>query len=249
MPESWVWDQLRAMQRKPRMEAFVQSDRQERYEFVHVPKNAGTAVESAGNASGIYWGKLNPQLQGRTKMPDGNECSHWHVPGAQLPPPNPYVDAEAVFCVTRHPFNRFVSEYTWRLTMLMDIDTGGIKDRCSEEAMNYFLQSSIRNMSGGARWDNDCHFTPQSDFVWDYTTNKTWCTDVLRYDDLPSSFDALMRKWGLPVSLADATEENRSAKPCSNLDTSALTAETRNLIVETYTSDFERLGYDPDLIY
>lgn len=253
LPETWVWDQLAAMSLEVvAPESLALSDtRKERYEFMHIPKTAGTTVERAGKAAGLHWGSKKHAFHGfKMSMPDGNVCSPWHVPGQMLEMPHgpvPYKKAEGVFCVTRHPYNKFVSEYTWRVGLGVLKKRGGYPE-CSEGSLNNYLQFQLNHVRHGKRWVQDCHFLPQSAFIWDGASGKQWCTEVLRFDDLPNEMSKLMGKWGLPVTIA-STNANPSGSRCPGLDTRNLSSHTRHLIRKIYKSDFERLDYDPDTIY
>lgn len=251
LPESWVWDELAKRQEElpPKDIMFLAMKNETRYQFMHIPKTAGTAIEHAGKLAGQLWGKQTEgRYHGMPTMPDGNRCSSWHIPAQTLDVlqlKNPYVDALGVFCVSRHPYNRFVSEYTYRVSL----GTFGHGDHlCSEEALNDYLKKSVLDVLEGRRWIHDCHFLPQSEFIWDFTTGRQWCLDVLRFDNLPSEMEALMVKWNLPVTLA-AEKYNPSKAQCPGLSTLNLTMETRIMIATAYWEDFEVLQYDPTLLY
>lgn len=250
LPESWVWNELATHpdEHPPQDIMFFAKVNETSYEFMHIPKTAGTAIEYAGSSVGQLWGKQSDSFHGYPRMPDGNGCSPWHLPAQtldQIHMKNPYNDADGVFCVSRHPYNRFLSEYTYRVR----IGVLGHGDQlCSQQALNKFLQKTLRMVMDGQRWIYDCHFLPQSEYIWDNTTGKQWCSDVLRFDNLPSELEVLMARWSIPVTLA-AHKVNPSNKACPDLSTKNLTAETRDLIRTAYKADFELLQYDPTLLY
>jgi len=254
LPESWVWDQLDMMLPDDVEDApnnFVSVQQKEKYEFLHIPKTAGTAVEYAGSVSGVFWGSKKPEFRhGRPLMPDGNLCSHWHIPVQMLERLHrfdPYKEAKGVFCVTRHPYNKLVSEYTYRVALGVLNKWAGYP-KCSEGALNNYLQFQMNRVKRGKRYVKDCHFLPQSEYIWDDASGTKWCSHVLSFDDLPNEMSRLMNDWSLPVTLASG-KKNPSAQKCPGLDTRNLSSHTKHLIREVYKSDFDRLGFDPNKIY
>merc|ERR1712003_62510 len=91
------------------------------------------------------------------------------------------------FCLTRHPYSRLVSEYAYALAVLQQsshhVDAEDhrhhhprsifMKPPCTAEGLNYFIQESLREYFGGQKYLHNCHFLPQSDYIWG--PNKTWC--------------------------------------------------------------------------
>merc|ERR1719284_153607 len=84
--------------------------------FMHIPKNAGTTIENVARryiSRGRFKNRWGPRKQ---RMPGGHACSSWHVPPYMKNPPNPYRKVGTdVFCVTRDPWDRMRSEYTYTL--------------------------------------------------------------------------------------------------------------------------------------
>merc|ERR1719428_1962821 len=120
--------------------------------FVHIPKNAGTTIEHLGREEKIQWGMF--KLKGQQKMPDGNKCNSWHVPPALLAGYNPYLHPRAeVFCVTRDPWERLVSEYVWELSVqdkwpkFARFVKGG--PPCTVLGLNKFASNSMNRMLAG----------------------------------------------------------------------------------------------------
>ena len=113
-------------------------------EFLHIPKNAGTAIEETGEEIGYKWGypRFNPY--GTHVLDKKLGCSLQHVPrgfmianptDSPLAGPDPYKGART-FCVVRHPFTRAISQYIyWSV-----INEGGCWDfnidTCSKEAFD-----------------------------------------------------------------------------------------------------------------
>lgn len=211
--------------------------------FAHIPKNAGSTIEDLAHNSGVNWGRFH--VPSNLRMPDGNWCSKWHVPPAYLPAPNPYENAE-VFCVTRDPYDRMLSEYRY----LLNVKWGDGNPRlrkgppCTENGLNLFVRDTLLLVAQGQRFISDCHFTPQTEFIWG--PHKQWCTNILRIDTLPGSFNNLMSQKGYPqITLGPKQKKNSMADKCDGLTTANFWPETKQLLNQVYASDFAKLGYQP----
>jgi hypothetical protein len=219
--------------------------RNKRLLFVHIPKNAGTTIEDIAFNTGVKWGRhytLQPQ-----RLPDGNVCQAWHTPPAYFPgATNPYSDAE-VFCVTRDPTDRMLSEYTYLVSVKWGDNNPRLRTapECSELGLNNFVASTLRVVQSGQPFVSDCHFTPQTMFI--YGPHKQWCTNIIRIDGLPDSFNNLMSDKGYPGVQLGKQKKNTRAHKCENLSVQSFTPETKQLISQVYATDFQRLGYTPPI--
>lgn len=209
--------------------------------FLHLPKNAGTTLEDLGSEmgseSGVSWGRF--ELTGLQDMGDGQSCSKWHVPPSMLEGDNPYADSE-VFCVTRDPWERMVSEYEFR------IRTGHVHDSatCTQERFNAFVTSSLAELvAGPGRFAYDCHLLPQ----WEYVEGPDghhWCTHTLPIEDLRSTFNSLMTKYGSPLRLKRHKKSNARVY-CTGLDADLgelYSQPAKNIMRQVYAKDFAHLG-------
>jgi len=219
-------------------------------EFVHIPKNAGTSIELAGVESGIFWGFYSLQFQGYQSMPDGTFCSRYHVPPTLVQGHNPYSSAR-LFCFSRDPYERAVSEYVYLLSIpwaaeYADAYKNGLLEypECSPEGLNNFVQTSLFEYKSGRKFIDDCHHLPQTVYMFD-EQGKQICDDILRTGDLPDAFDRLMIKHGYPARMP--TERRlATADVCEGLGVVSLTEATRQLLQEVYADDFRLLNYSMD---
>jgi len=227
-----------------------------RLEFIHIPKNAGTAVEMAGRNAGVAWGAAAILLRTRRSMPNGSRCSRYHEPPElfeRLHNANPYSHADA-FCITRHPYDRAVSEYTYLLGVrwgrkFANVHGTGLYDYppCSEEGLNENVQRAAALVQAGHYYIDDCHHVPQVDYIWGRTATgepKKYCTHVLRLEELSVSFDRVMAQYGYPVHLSKE-KKNSKSKRCPDISAANLTQETRRVLDEVYREDFLLLNYTP----
>jgi len=217
--------------------------------FVHIPKNAGTTIEDVAHNRNVDWGK-NKFNWGRLKqpMPDGSTCSHWHVPPYLKEPPNPYTEAETdVFCVTRDPWDRMRSEYTYALQNAVPgaaLPAGA--PPCSLETFNGWVTQQLRGVENGQRlFALDCHLVPQWSFV-EGPGGRRYCKEAIPITQLTPRFNALMRSYGLSLQLAPHKRSNPSSGRCPMLSSSPLEEaywpSTQAIMRRVYRQDFLHLG-------
>eukprot|EP00928_Gymnodinium_smaydae_P018536 TRINITY_DN17057_c0_g1_i1.p1 TRINITY_DN17057_c0_g1~~TRINITY_DN17057_c0_g1_i1.p1 ORF type:complete len:944 (-),score=120.94 TRINITY_DN17057_c0_g1_i1:207-3038(-) len=220
--------------------------------FLHIPKNAGTAIEEAGAKAKVWWPRKWLSMWHGIDMPDGSQCEKYHVPPHHLEfvgdTDYQVYEGNGTFCVTRDPYDRVVSEYLYMLSVAwgegMSNQYGTeltAFPKCSASGLNHFLQTALMKVSAGKRYIHDCHFVPQVEFIWG-PDGFRWCKHVLRTDSLPDSFNNLMASTGSPVRL-DLGKINNSTRACNNVSTEDLFPETKRLIDEVYHDDFIQLGY------
>jgi len=216
-------------------------------QLVHIPKTAGTSIELAGFSQGIDWGSKNLDLKGRQDMPDGSVCNRYHVPPSLLTGTNPY-RSSTMFCVTRNPYDRALSEYRYMLSVPWghEYETkyqNGIFNfaECSPDGLNHFVQRTLTLYKAGFRFIDDCHHVPQTQYITK-DDGGLECSIILRLEDMPSSFDNLMKEKGYPITIGGMHALDSAGK-CKNLTTEALSLQTREMLQEVYAEDFRRLNY------
>jgi len=240
-------------------------------EFMHIPKTGGTTIENIGFASGLKWGSYRfNNYSGFDAVAEEDDvwASAYHVPPAKASWPirQVYSSAERVFCITRNPYDRLVSEYRYKIDRRQQrrqkrrerrrrrLRTGQqllqgrhhIRPRvaglykghdCTAEGLNIFVEKGLSAFMSGRRFMLDCHLIPQSNYIWE--GEKQWCTDVLRLDGLPWNFNKLMKSFGVNAQM-DGEHENPST---CQLTSAALSNKSKSLIQSVYHEDFARLGY------
>lgn len=211
--------------------------------FIHIPKNAGTAIEEAGHASSILWGKHS--MNGLQYMEGKKICVKWHVPPQ-------YLEDEAMltryrnsdnFCVVRHPFDRAVSEYLYLLGVPWGSNFSNYlyeEPECTPAGLNHFLRREIEEMEASP-FRLDCHMLPQSKYVWGDDGHQ-WCNTVLRMDNLSKSFNSLMEEDDVQARMTPSIV-NGAGRCGQTLGTNSLWASTKDLLYEAYKDDFVNLGF------
>lgn len=203
-------------------------------EFLHIPKNGGTAVEDAGHRSGEFaWGRYAPRWEVDKKAQlrnDTHKCSAWHIPPSLLDvnTANPY-ENKTVLCVKRHPYDRVISQYMW------------LKGKsCSVDGLNEWVQMNLQKYNGGNKWVSDCHFLPQTTYMFG-DDGKQWCSVTFEQETLDDEFNSFMSEKGFQARLRPRRGGHWTY--CPDLSPSVFTEENRQLIDTTYAKDFEMLGY------
>lgn len=220
--------------------------------FVHIPKNAGSSIEEAALAGGVGWAHFDQRLTGNMTMPDGNSCNMWHVPprfAKEL-----YNMSKRVVCVKRHPYLRVLSEYTYLLSVDWGVnDSQHYNDHlsdhepCSSQSVNEFVQAAMKNYQHGQRYQHDCHFVPQVEYIWD-ENNKRICSDIVSVDDMPFAFNSVLTKAGMQFQIPTESYNGHQGR-CPGLSMHHLWHSTRRMVRRVYKDDFERLGYRTDRVH
>jgi len=223
--------------------------------FLHIPKNAGTTVEELGIHANpeIRWGLYKTSYKDVT-FPDmisvrsGAKCSYWHTPPSQFPQPNPYADPDyEVFCVVRDPWTRLVSEFIYTWTHYRKFMAKDLKNKeCDRVTFNIWLKGMLASMERGNVYMNNCHMLPQYHFIKGQQ-GRTWCKHVLRFENLTSHFNKLMREWNLDIRMESGTKSNaKSDDACRKLSEKKLEHVYAMQLVpkvrKMYAIDFSHLG-------
>jgi len=214
--------------------------------LLHIPKTAGSAIEDAGLAEGVLWGKHMDW--DACHLGEGNCHVSWHEPPAFMSKVNPYTNSK-VFCVVRNPFDRVVSEYKyiysnkeyrWDYNEL--IQTAG----CTAEGLNEWVARALAKFDEGGIYvyEQLCHLLPQSYYIFgppDIAGEQCqYCQEILHQEELPGAFNDLMTRFNYSVRLG---EEPVNEGGCHHLTPQDLNTTTRQLVRRIYGDDFKMLNY------
>jgi len=223
--------------------------------LLHIPKTGGTSIEEAALAHGIAWA-CNSKFIGA----DGDfrivaktaVCSKCHLLPSMLTAEEAReYSGASVFCVSRDPYDRMLSEYRWRVNDLfvpqtnLDLDDGlRLGEPCSEAGLNLWAQRALQLYAEGNIGIDDCHLIPQAEYIWDEAGNQ-FCKNVLRLeDDFQHSFNSLMARYDYPVRLTKANSSN-VMRNCPGLKKDSWWPETKQVLQRHFADDFAKLGYSP----
>lgn len=196
-------------------------------EFIHIPKNAGTTIENIGDKSHIKWGRFKPE-HNEHKLSESklsNKCVYWHLPPKEFDE-NSLYKGNPTFCVLRDPYDRVVSEYKYR----------NQNEKHTPEKMNAWIKKMMipENYEDGGL---NCHFIPQSDFIYD-TNNNSTCDNVIRFENLTSEFNHLTERYDIDLKMNEDSKYNVTKKSVTSAD---LDDDVKDLIYHIYKRDFEVL--------
>jgi hypothetical protein len=183
--------------------------------LAHIPKTGGSSIEyalrTAGAARALHF----------HKRMDYAKCNlqHMHAELYQKFVPSDFYDYG--LAVTRHPFDRLLSEYKWRIQLghaNLDFDPWVIRHLELYQRQPYVLDNHIR---------------PQNEFLCP-------SIEVFRFED---GLDAPLRSAAKHLGLSDidTSTHRRQGDPIGV----TWSDDTRQRVFEFYRSDFELLGYDP----
>lgn len=164
---------------------------------------------------------------------------------------NPYKTKGSNFCVVRHPYERLISQFTFA-DVYNFRHRDGSEIHCSREHLNKYLLGRLGQVRIGDLGIDDCHFIPQSLFVYGYDVEtgradrqRKWCDHVLHFETADTDFNQLMKRFGYGLELhkAPANPMHDPNETCSQLTASDLSPEVRALADFFYREDFELFGY------
>tara|TARA_Y100000385_G_C12846493_1_gene531154 strand:- start:499 stop:798 length:300 start_codon:yes stop_codon:yes gene_type:complete len=83
----------------------------------------------------------------------------------------------------------------------------------------------------------NCHFIPQSDFIYD-THNNLTCDNILQFDNLTSEFNSLTDQYDIDLKLNENLKYNSTKESVTSAD---LDDGVKELLNHIYERDFKEL--------
>jgi len=187
------------------------------WQFVHVAKTGGTAIEDAAQEIGWHCGRF------ALFCDCGIRCqSHWHHP----PELHPEVYAGyKLFAVVRDPLARLVSDFRYLHK------AGAVEESLSPAGLNSFV---LRYLHYPLVDHLASHLRPQTDL-----THGSQPVDVvLPFSQFPECLNLFFKKEGIQAKISDVI--NATSPSVSVED---LTPASRDIIASFYSRDFELLTF------
>ena len=173
-------------------------------------------------------------------------CQLWHAPSWLLPTHlNPYHDAE-LFSVIRNPYDRVVSDYYWRFTII-EKQYSKLTPFHMNNWVKEKLQPRLPYVDSVDPWKYKEHCNKGGHWVLQYQyifnpMNEQVVHHVLRFEHLQEEFDKLMVEYNLNITLPHVNKATITSQ--QRLMTSQdLSLENRKWIETIYARDFDAFDY------
>lgn len=187
------------------------------WQFVHVPKTGGTAVEDAARRAGLRWGRFAPFAP--CSIPG---TSHWHHPPARHPE---VYGGRRLFAVVREPHARLVSDFRY-----LHRD-GVITGPLDAAHLNAFVHRWVPDPPVGNVGN---HLRPQTDL----THGELPVDVVLPFSDFPRCVNRFFAAAGLPVRVDARVNATAPSVTAADLD-----ERSRAIVRTVYARDFDLLEF------
>jgi len=142
-------------------------------------------------------------------------CPAWHIP--------PHLDKRLAasytsdgcetFCVVRSPSEKFFSEMRYE----------GFGKNPMKKPYGVCSMSSFHDMANDritkvkqSPYEPDCHFVPQTEFIYGTSSTPQFCKHQLRFENLEEDFEKLMLQYNIPVGVSQTAykEGNSGDNQC-----------------------------------
>ena len=204
-------------------------DRDKKIIFIHIPRTAGTSVETLlqipfnlNNLHGIH---NNKALQHLTATQIKNTI------------PKNLFDNSWIFSIIRHPYSRMVSEFYWRPKLQLSISPQ-LKNNTN---FIFFLRKVLKiveNKQYQHTLFHD-HFIPLYEFLT--IDNKLIPNYILRFENLHLDIPILKKKLNINIDLPKLEKTIYSKKYTKSI----LTPRAKLIIQQIYKKDFKYFQFKP----
>ena len=213
--------------------------------FIHIPKTAGSSIESVGSAWGYEWGWHDPKMKPYSNVNNFNKNNRmvnfaekvvvnkffrWHHIPLQFLHVNPY-EGKYLFTVIRNPYDRMVSEFYCG-------GSGYPNPYATEQQFNLWIQYHISNWRKISEF---AHYIPQNLYTHDAEGKQT-VNAIIKYEELPNSFNDFIKEHdsrNIVLNLRHNASRFPKRFGVQNLD-----SQTIQLINTEYSKEFELYGYE-----
>jgi len=200
--------------------------------FVHIPKTAGTSVETA--FLDCDYGKQFLHRPGKGDGPDKKPCNpqHWEQ---ELIQKNiyPVLDGKSFyeFAIVRNPFTRLISEMMWKNNGHTNFDKDDFYTFLDKFACNG-MRSYKRDP-----YHADNHWRPQNEFIGPNTV-------VFKYEELQhQAWPDLRMRFNLEDLGTEFTNVGLDKQRPTKMKVEP-TENFKDMYTEIYGKDHEQFGYD-----
>ncbi|MEK7168070.1 MAG: sulfotransferase family 2 domain-containing protein [Patescibacteria group bacterium] len=198
--------------------------------FIHIPKAGGSSIEKA---FGLYGsnnkGDNAPDPNIFYGIENGKALQHLTALEIKDKIPENIWNAYFKFSFVRNPFDRLVSEYSWRLEKLK-------KNKIPNISFSEFLDQYLLPAINGDNTDTlSDHFKLQTEFL--FNQDALLVDFVGRLENFNEDFKTICQKIGVKIKLP---HENKTRhQDCQRY----YNDETKKIVSKIYQKDLEKFNY------
>ena len=218
--------------------------------FIHIPKTAGTSIETAFENSG--WTLEHFHAPARGHGPDKKPCNpqHWHQPLLSKHIYQPTGRLFYEFTVVRNPFTRMISEFLWKDNSVSGlVSTSGFDDQFFTRLEKFGITNMRKQLTVSADYNS-----APVDFIKrgkKFHADNHWCPQVeyfrgttrrYKYENLQSViWPDLKTKFDLDILTQQYTKvELKKSRPEYH---DGFSDTFKDLYTELYKQDHKVLDY------
>ena len=189
--------------------------------FIHIPKTAGTVINKLLDLR--HKEKLFQTKYGVYNF-NGIKYSPQHLTPDLVIYLRPECKNYFKFCLTRHPYNKVVSEYFW------------LKRDYDKRPVRFFMEYRFRN------WIKNTMSLKDIDHKLDQIKYVKGCDMVYKQEDFLANPKPLLKTLGIDENIK-LPKGHINKKGTSEIAQN-LSFKTKKIIQDFYPNDFEELGYE-----
>ena len=201
--------------------------------FIHIPKTGGTSVEKFFNANRfavLFYDDAGNKTQYLNSLNNLTKCSPQHMHGDLF---KAYFDLSkfsSIFMMVRHPVERIVSEYNWRMRIAKI-------EKTKNTEINTWINEALQAYSSNP-YIYDNHLRPQWHFLLD-NCKVFKLEDKMNFEWVES----IEKHCDIKFQIREVRIFFSSGLPTKDIGMK-LSKETFDLICKFYEKDFEIFKYE-----
>lgn len=240
--------------------------------FIHITKNAGSAIENFGQTININWGKFDTDIKSMTAyLPKMNIHAFWHIPTIYYDNNilKKIMNSYDFFVVVRNPYDRIISEFycKWggypsylndaqnnqnnqnntHTHFINSADLADLANSTNSDAkykINKWIQYKLIKLKKKlAKYvPKNGHWLPQYFFI--YNSNKK---NIVKHSNIihfENITNELNHLFNLYNINADFSKQQIVNSSNKSFNVCDLSDVNINLINKIYANDFKLFGYD-----
>jgi hypothetical protein len=198
--------------------------------YIHVPKTGGTSMEKLFQRNGWRAAYLDLNIKGKS-FNHVRICSPQHMHAAMLQQQLVLPKLDGIFMTTRHPYDRFRSEYCYNNKSGCDTSAEAV-ERWARKTFTAYTKDNFLL---------DNHIRPQHQF---YLPG----TKIFQLEKgFKNIVQQLSRKYKIELSYQEIHEMSRQKESGLSSSDVELNDRVKAMLNTIYQQDFDQFGYTADL--